>query len=237
MRRPTSVRNPRRYFGDNHTGTVVIFRDSNTLVPFESMLERDWLIRTDTYDHDLRWIVAQPCVDAQCGGLPYRFDGRTRVWIPDFMRQRRGKDGQEDPRPVLVEVKPLSAVRPDDPEEAKREWKRDYVVAKFDAIRSTALSRGYGFSLATEDEIRIQPSLRNADLLRRCAGKHFLARWEVEGRLAVLRLPRESSIRELEQVLPDGIDAFAVALRLAWLGEIILAPLEIWTRATRFARV
>jgi hypothetical protein len=42
--RPESVRNPRRYFGDNHTGAVVIFRDGNASVPFESMLERDWLI-------------------------------------------------------------------------------------------------------------------------------------------------------------------------------------------------
>jgi len=235
--RPASVRNPRRYFGDNHTGAVVIFRDGNASVQFESMLERDWLIRTDTYDHDLKWIVAQPRVDAEKKGLPYEFDGRTRIWIPDFMRQRKGRDGQQDPRPVLVEVKPILSVHPDDPDEMEQELRRDYVVAKFEAIRLKALSRGYGFSLATEDEIRIQPSLRNADLMRRCAGKHFPERWEVEGRLAVLRLPRESGIRELERVLPTEIDAFSVALRLAWRGEIALAPMEVWTRATRFARV
>lgn len=234
--RPESVRHPRRYFGDNHTGAVVIFRDGGEAVPFESMLERDWLIRTDTYDHDLKWIVAQPRVDEEKGGLPYEFDGRTRVWIPDFMRQRKGRDGLQDPRPVLVEVKPLFSVYPDDPDEAKRELDQDYVAAKFDAIRKKALARGYGFSLATEDEIRIQPSLHNADLIRRCAGILFPERWEAVGRLAVLRLPRKSSIRELERVLPAGVDAFSVALRLAWRGEIVIAPDEEWTRATTFAR-
>jgi len=235
--RPDSVRNPRRHFGDNHTGTVVIFRDGAVSVPFESLLERDWLIRTDTYDHDLRWIVAQPTIDEEEVGLPYWFDGRMRIWIPDFMRQRKGRDGQQDPRPDLVEVKPLVAVHPDDPNEAKRELKSDYVLAKFEAIRLAALARGYGFSLATEDEIRIQPSLRNADLIRRCAGKDFPERWEIEGRLAVLQLPRESNIRDLERVLPAKIDAFSVALRLAWRGEITLAPMEVWTRTTAFVRV
>lgn len=235
--RPESIRNPRRYFGDNHTGAVGIIRDGGTPVPFESLLERDWLIRTDTYDHDLRWIVAQPKVDEKEGGLRYWFDGRMRTWIPDFMRQRRGHNGQQDPRPVLVEVKPLTSVYPDDPDEAKREFDHDYVAAKFEAIRMQALAQGYGFSLATEDEIRIQPSLRNADLMRRCAGKHFPERWEIQGRLAVLRLPQNSNIRELERALPADIDAFSVALRLAWRGEILLAPMEEWTRATMFTRV
>lgn len=235
--RPDSIRHPRRYFGDNHTGAVVIFRDGGTSVPFESLLERDWLIRTDTYDRDLKWIVAQPEVDAEKGGLPYWFDGRMRVWIPDFMRQRKGSGGLQDPRPDLVEVKPLVRVYPDDPDETRREERRDYVAAKFEAIRMAALGRGYGFSLATENEIRIQPSLRNADLLRRCAGKLFPERWEAMGRLAVLRLPRESSIRELQRVLPEDVDAFSVALRLAWRGEIALAPLENWTRVTTFVRV
>lgn len=235
--RPDSVRNPRRYFGDNHTGAVVIFRDGAASVPFESLLERDWLIRTDTYDHDLQWIVAQPRVDKEKRGLPYWFDGRMRLWTPDFMRQRKGRDGRQHPRPDLVEVKPLVAIHPDDPDDATRELKANYVAAKFDAIRLAALARGYGFSLATEDEIRIQPSLRNADLIRRCAGKDFPERWEVAGRLAVLRLPRESNIRELERALPAEIDAFSVALRLVWRGEIILAPMEEWTRATSFTRV
>jgi hypothetical protein len=30
--RPESVRNPRRHFGDNHTGAVVIFRDVRGLI-------------------------------------------------------------------------------------------------------------------------------------------------------------------------------------------------------------
>jgi hypothetical protein len=170
--------------------------------------------------------------------VEYKFDGRWRIWIPDFLRQMKGLPGRQDPPPDLVEVKPLISVYPDDPDEAIREQKAAYFKAKFDAIRMQTLALGYEFVLATENEIRIEPSLRNASLMLRCADRCFPKNWERIGELAVLSLPRSSSIRELEQVLPKDVDAFSVALRLAWKGDsIVLDPTEKWTRATTFARV
>ena len=57
-------------------------------------------------------------------GPAVRFDGKERVWIPDFVRQRRGRPGLQDPAPVLVEVKPLVSIYPDDPDEEVREEQR-----------------------------------------------------------------------------------------------------------------
>jgi hypothetical protein len=59
VRDGSSVRNPKRYFRDNFTGSVNISRDSHKAVPFESLLEQDWLIRTDALSPDLRSIRAQ----------------------------------------------------------------------------------------------------------------------------------------------------------------------------------
>ena len=235
--RPDSVRNPKRYFGDTFTGSVNISRDGYRSVPFESLLEQDWLIRTDAFDRDLAFIVAQPRVgDSESGGLRYKFDGRWRHWIPDFFRQRRGPPGIQDPVPDLVEVKPLVAIYPDDPDEAIRERDQAYIEAKFETIRLAALALGYEFVLATENEIRIQPSLQNAALMLRCCDPHFPRAWEKLGEHALLALPRASSVSELETVLPKKVDAFSVALRLAWSGQIVLDPSQKWTRATKFAR-
>jgi hypothetical protein len=228
---PESVRNPRRYFGDTYTGSVNISRDNHKSVSFESLLEEDWLIGTDAYCHDLRSIRAQPME------VEYRFDGRKRIWIPDFLRQRKGLPGRQDPPADLVEVKPLISVYPDDPDEEIREQDQAYVAAKFEAIRMQTLALGYEFVLATENEIRIVPSLQNASLMLRCADRAFPKKWERVGELAVISLPRSSSIRELERALPKDVDAFSVALRLAWKGRIVLDPECKWTRATTFARV
>lgn len=235
--RPASVRNPKRYFGDTYTGSVNISRDGYRAVQFESLLEQDWLVRTDAFDRDLVCIVAQPWVDdTKSGGLGYKFDGRYRTWIPDYFRQRRGPPGIQAPVPDLVEVKPLIAIYPDDPDEAIRERDQAYVEAKFEAIRLAALSLGYEFVLATENEIRIQPSLHNAGLMLRCCGPTFPIAWEKIGEQAVLALPRSSSVNELQAVLPKEVDAFSVALRLAWSGQIVLDPSRKWARTTRFVR-
>ena len=236
--RPPSVRHPRRNSGNTVASVIHLLRDArNGEVECESSLEEDWVIREDAYDQPLAWIVSQPLVDAKHKGLPYWFDGRHRVWFPDFVRQRKGLPGHQAPRPDLVEVKPLGKIYPDDPDEQKREFDRAYLEAKYSAMRLAAMARGYGFSLATENEIRIQPSRSNADLLRMCGGKRVPPSWEKIGRLAALRLPRESGVRELERTLPSDVDAFAVALRLAWLGELIFDPTEKWTRGTSFSRV
>jgi len=232
-----SVRNPKRYFGDTYTGAVRISRDGNLQVPFESHLERDWLIRTDAFDFRLKSVVAQPRVHAKKRGLPYRFDGHERLWIPDFLRIRFGCDGLQDPPPVLVEVKPLIRIYPEHQNPRQQAFLRAREKARWRTIRHEAQARGFGFELATEREIRVNPSLLNAVTMRRCADDFFPARWEKVGRFTLLRLPSNSSIPELARVLPPDVDAFSVALRLAWRGEIVLDPSEVWTRTTKFARV
>jgi hypothetical protein len=232
-----SVRNPKRYFGDTYTGSVRISRDRNRQVTFESHLERDWLIRTDAFDFALKSVVAQPRVHPRLRGLPYLFEGRERLWIPDFIRIRHGRGGLQDPPPVLIEVKPLIRIYPKDPNPRRQAFLRAREKARWRTIRREAHARGFGFELATEREIRVKLSLVNAVTMRRCADDFFPARWEKIGRLALLRLPAESSIPELARVLPPDVDALSVALRLAWLGEIVLDPSEEWTRTTKFARV
>jgi len=232
-----SVRNPKRYFGDTYTGSVRISRDANRQVPFESHLERDWLIRTDAFDFDLRSIVAQPRVHPKKKGLPYWFEGRERIWIPDFVRVRNGIDGLQSPPPVLVEVKPLIRIYPVHPDRRRQAFLRWRAKARWRAVRLAALARGFGFELATEREIRVTPSLANAVAMRRCTDSFFPTSWEKVGRLALLRLPHESSILELARVLPPDVDAFSLALRLAWRGELTLDPSEVWARTTKFARV
>lgn len=231
-----SVRNPRRSFSPTYKGSMGNPRDGHRKVDFESMLEEDWLVREFAFDLRLRHVVSQPRVDAIAGGLPYRFDGKQRVWIPDFLRQRRGRPGLQDPAPVLVEVKPLVSIYPDDPDEEIRDEKRAYVREKFEAIRIAALTRGYGFELATENEIRIRPALDNAALVLRTCTPLFPRSWEKIGEQAVIELPHSSSIPELQKVLPKGVDAFSVALWLAFSGQIVLDPRRKWTRATTFAR-
>lgn len=231
-----SVRNPKRYFGDTYTGSVRITRNGNVQVPFESHLERDWLIRTDAFDFSLKSIVAQPRVHETKRGLPYRFEGKPRLWIPDFIRIRHGRDGLQDPPPVLVEVKPWIRIYPEHLNRHRQAELRAREKARWRTIRQTAYARGFGFELATEKEIRIEPSLLNAVTMRRCADGFFPEASERIGRLALLRLPPDSGIPHLARVLPPDVDAFAVALRLAWRGEIVLDPSEVWTRTTSFVR-
>jgi hypothetical protein len=176
-------------------------------------------------------------VHAKKRGLPYRFDGHERLWIPDFLRIRFGCDGLQDPPPVLVEVKPLIRIYPEHQNPRQQAFLRAREKARWRTIRHEAQARGFGFELATEREIRVNPSLLNAVTMRRCADDFFPARWEKVGRFTLLRLPSNSSIPELARVLPPDVDAFSVALRLAWRGEIVLDPSEVWTRTTKFARV
>jgi hypothetical protein len=231
-----SVRNPRRSFSPTYKGSLNNPRDGHRAVDFESMLEEDWVVREVAFDLELGRLVSQPRVDATKDGLPYRFDGKERVWIPDFVRQRRGRPGLQDPPPALVEVKPLTSIYPDHPDERVRERERVYVKEKFETIRLAALARGYAFELATENEIRIQPGLQNAALMLRVCTPFFPMAWEKIGEQAVIELPFESSITELAQVLPGKIDAFSVALWLAFKGQIRLDPERKWTRTTKFVR-
>lgn len=213
------IRNPKRQFNDTFTGSVCISRCKWRPVPFESLLEMDWLLQKDAFSFDLESLEAQPCE------IRYWFDGKHRVWIPDFGYRNRGPS-----RGTLVEVKPLQKLYPADPSE------RAWVHARFAAMRDATIARGYEFEVATENEIRVQPRLHNANRMVRSSGRHFPKELESAGFSAVLQLPHKATVKDLQSKLPSGIDAFDVALRLAWLGVITLDPRERWSRSTTFER-
>ncbi|NEW97155.1 TnsA endonuclease N-terminal domain-containing protein [Rhodopseudomonas sp. BR0G17] len=221
---PVAVRNPKRLFTDNFTGTVNLSRGDRGAVQFESLLEQDWITRTDAYEHDLVSVRHQPMRIRVWDHDKYKF------WTPDFLLERKNRI------PALVEVKPLESVYPkrDDPVLQARQ--RLEVKHRFQVLKSKAEALGYEFQLATENEIRIEPSLQNAVLMLRCVPSRIPPTWCGVGRTAALQLPRRSLVSAFEDVLPPGVDALAVALYLAWAGEITLDPNSKWSRRSTFVR-
>lgn len=110
------------------------------LVPYESTLERDFVIRQQFFV-DVQDVVAQPC------SVPFQAPGGRRyVATPDYLVLRRataGKSGQER-KPLLVEVKP------------EQEWRQHWRawLPKWKAIYRYAQSQGWEFHIADESRIR-----------------------------------------------------------------------------------
>lgn len=124
-------------------------------VPFESMLERDFLRRM-RFSHRVESVVSQPIAVPFIDSL-----GRAQTYTPDFLvhyRQPGGIDYQNYFRPMLVEVKPA------------HEWRKHWRVwlGKWKAARRYARSEGWTFSIYDESRIRGLP-LDNI---------HFLERFE-----------------------------------------------------------
>jgi hypothetical protein len=72
-------------------------------VPFESLLERDFLKRM-RFSHRVESVIAQPVQIEFLDSL-----GRVQIYTPDFLvhyRQPRDSDYQDYIKPMLVEVKP-----------------------------------------------------------------------------------------------------------------------------------
>jgi hypothetical protein len=213
------VRDPRRPPRDNYTGAVQMARCRWKGVPFESMIEMDWLIVTNAFLRTLCGIDAQPCI------IDYFFDGKHRKWIPDF-----GLTVRTDSRRTLVEVKTLLDIYPEDPDEA------DHVRARWAAIERAAVQQGYGFALYTENEIRVRPRLDNATLTSAVVTRFFPKDRLQAGIDGILRLPNGSSVLELERLIGGRGDGLNVAIHLAWQGLIRLSPQREWDWETTFVR-
>ena len=143
---------PVRKIRANHrsiTGRVVSVRDSRPH-PFESALERDFLVSLD-FDRRVASFETQP--------LRVEYEdaaGRLRTYTPDvfvqFVPDMRSVD---KPPALLYEVKYAAEIT----------QRRKELDPKFDAAREFARTRGWGFEVVTEDEIR-NPFLFNAIFLR-----------------------------------------------------------------------
>lgn len=121
-----------------------------TSVPYESTLERDFLIRTE-FSLSVLDVIPQPV------RIPFEGNGgRHHYYTPDFLVYYRLGSAHPDnyPKPLLVEVKPE--------EEWRQHW-RDWKT-KWKAARNYARQQGWEFRILDESRIRDQ-ALQNIRIL------------------------------------------------------------------------
>lgn len=109
-------------------------------VPFESTLERDFLMRSEFF-LDVLDVIAQP---AQ---IPFfAVNGQSYTYTPDFLvYYKLGNRSYSDyPKPLLVEVKPE--------EEWRRHWRS--WLPKWKAARHYAHEQGWQFRIYDESRVR-----------------------------------------------------------------------------------
>lgn len=130
---------------------IYAFR-GNTSIPYESTLERDFLIRAEFFRPVLN-VIPQPVQ------IPFQGkNGQRYTYTPDFLVQFRPRANGTDQehKPLLIEVKPASAWR--------AHW-RDW-SPKWKAARRYAIDQGWIFRIADESRIRDQV-LANINYLNR----------------------------------------------------------------------
>lgn len=127
------------------TGRVSLSLGGNA--PFESSLERDWLIALD-FDPSVVLIQAQPFT------IKYDEDGRRRRYTPDILAEAIQPNGRR--ATTVYEVKPQEALCND----------RCLYRARFNAAVRHCRAQGWRFKIVTEREIRT-PYVNNAKFLRR----------------------------------------------------------------------
>lgn len=136
---------------------VYAFR-GDTAVPYESSLERDFLLRLEFF-LDVADVIPQPVE------IPFSTSsGRTFSYTPDFLIFfKLGSRSYEDyPKPLLIEVKPEAQWRLH-----WREWS-----AKWKAARRHAIEQGWFFRVLDESRIRDQ-AFHNIKFLERYARMQF----------------------------------------------------------------
>lgn len=125
-------------------------------VPFESSLERDFLIRTE-FNRFVLNVIPQP-VQIPFSGR----NGQSYTYTPDFLVYFRANESGQEHKPLLVEVKPAAIWR-----EHWRDWS-----AKWKSARRYAIDRGWIFRIADESRIRDQV-LANINALNRYTRTFF----------------------------------------------------------------
>jgi len=161
---------------------VYVFRGEAS-IPFESTLERDFLIRKE-FSRDVADVIAQPCQ------IPF-FDPGTRrsyLYTPDFLvYYRLGNRHYEDyPKPLLVEVKPAA--------EWRKHWRR--WLPKWKAAWRYAKEQGCTFHIHDETRIRDQ-AFQNIMFLERYKRMQFAA----EDSAAVLETVQQMGCATMDYLL------------------------------------
>lgn len=126
------------------------FRHKST-VPFESSLERDFVIRQE-FDLNVSDVVSQPCCISYVAP-----SGRTYKYTPDFLVTYRLTDHiyPDFPRPLLVEVKP------------ENDWRKNWRIwlPKWKAAYRYAKHNGWDFRIYDEFRIAGGAALKNIRFL------------------------------------------------------------------------
>ena len=135
---------------------VYVFRNE-TGIPYESTLERDFLIRSEIFLNVLH-IVPQPIRIPFTGA-----NGRGYTYTPDFLvMYRAGKRGCR--KPALVEVKP------------SEQWRKHWRNWRFKWKAAISCAKEHGWSFHIQDESRIRDIvLKNIRFLDRYKRMRFMA--------------------------------------------------------------
>ena len=135
---------------------IYVFR-GRTAIPYESTLERDFLIRQE-FALDVREVISQPV------RISFAIGGRSYVYTPDFLVYYRldARFRPERVRSALIEVKP------------GREWRKHWRewLPKWKAARRYAKERGWAFRIQDESRIRDR-ALENIRFLERYKRMRF----------------------------------------------------------------
>lgn len=129
-----------------------------TAIPFESTLERDFLMRCE-FQSSVLDIIAQPVA------IPFHSgNGRKYTYTPDFLIYYKlgSRSYIHYPKPMLVEVKPAAEWRLH-----WREW-----LPKWKAARRYAVDQGWKFRIYDESRIR-DTALANIRYLERFSRMTF----------------------------------------------------------------
>ncbi|MDZ5453909.1 TnsA endonuclease N-terminal domain-containing protein [Labrys sp. ZIDIC5] len=201
-----------------------VFR-GETSIPYESSLERDYLIRLDFLPGVLD-VIPQPVA------IEFKTpQGRSFAYTPDYLVYFRLGDLNylDYPKPLLVEVKPQSEWR-----SHWREW-----LPKWKAAYRYALEQGWQFRIMDESRIR-DLALENIQFLSRyrrmqfapedcmqvletlrraesttidyLLGRHFVGPWRAEGIALVWHLIAMHRIDcDISRPLNDATEV--------WIGE------------------
>lgn len=153
-----------------------------TAIPYESTLERDFLIRSE-FQLSVLEVISQPIEVPFVGN-----NGRSYTYTPDFLVYfRLGSRCHVDyPAPLLVEVKPE--------EQWRLNWRNWF--PKWKAARRYAKAQGWSFRIYDETRIR-GSALENIKFLERYGRMNF----EDEDCAQILQTVREMGSCTLDYIL------------------------------------
>ncbi|MEC5207528.1 hypothetical protein QF022_002484 [Vogesella perlucida] len=181
------------------------------LIPWESTLERDWLLHLES-NRDIREIYGQPET------FDYSFEGKWHRYTPDF------KACWYDPHrlPTLYEVKPRHVAC------------SALFRQKGDCIRQALAMCGYEYVVKDEYEIRRQPALNNLNFLKHYADM-FVSRQEQDRIHGAFDGGRAYQLQSLLAQLGFNTTGLAKLYHLIWRGwleyderQVISRSLVVW---------